>query len=89
MADTKRIWRSGVRFDCPECGQLWRDDLDHSETLRAGCPWCGGDTRMVGKGDHIVQWAKWFKCLSCGELAMQRRGEVVRTGARSGFDKFA
>jgi predicted RNA-binding Zn-ribbon protein involved in translation (DUF1610 family) len=85
----KRVWRSGVRFDCPQCGKLWRDDDEHAERHREPCPHCGGELRMVGLGEAIVQYAKWFRCRDCGHLYMWRRGELAATGPRSGFGEFA
>jgi predicted RNA-binding Zn-ribbon protein involved in translation (DUF1610 family) len=85
----KRVWRSGVRFDCPDCGKLWRDDDEHAEHHREPCPDCGGELRMVGRGEAIVQFAKWFRCRDCGHLYMWRRGELASTGPRSGFNEFA
>ena len=34
---SERVWRSGVRFDCPECGKLWKDDADHAPAIAGGC----------------------------------------------------
>jgi DNA-directed RNA polymerase subunit RPC12/RpoP len=85
-----RVWRSGVRFDCQICGRLFRDDPEHAPIAKNACPRCGGDIRMVGKGDSpTVGDANWYRCLSCGQLLMHRRGEVVPTGSRAGFDEFA
>jgi len=89
MPEPKRVWRSGVRFDCPDCGKLWKDDPEHAETIGEGCPSCGGDLRLVGQGERMVEHAQWFRCLGCGRLYMKRRGEVVPTKARAGFDEFA
>jgi hypothetical protein len=85
---TKRVWRSGVRFDCPECGKLLKDDVKHAETMAGGCASCGGDLRLVGRGERMVEGALWFRCLSCDQLYMKRRGEVVETRPRSGFEEF-
>jgi predicted RNA-binding Zn-ribbon protein involved in translation (DUF1610 family) len=87
-SERKRVWRSGVRFDCPECGQLWRDDEEHADHLTGDCS-CGGTLRLVGKGEQRVEFADWFRCLDCRKLYMRRRGEVVETGERSGFAEFA
>jgi hypothetical protein len=87
-AQPKRVWRSGVRFDCPECGKLLKDDSDHSPVLPGGCGACGGDLRMVGKGERMVENAEWYRCLGCSRLYMRRRGEVVETKPRSGFEEF-
>ncbi len=88
MTETKRVWRSGVRFDCPDCGRLWKDDDKHAEELVDECAECGGTLRMVGKGEQRVEGADWFRCLDCKSLFMRRRGEVVPTQNRSGFDEF-
>lgn len=85
----KRVWRSGVRFDCPECGLFWRDDVLHAEVRPEPCPDCGGLLGLVGLGERIVEYAKWFKCRDCGQLWMWRRGELARTGPRLGFDQYA
>lgn len=84
----KRVWRSGVRFDCPDCGRLWKDDDEHAEHLDNGCDKCGGALRLVGQGEQLVQGADWFRCLDCKQLYMRRRGEIVRTKPRSGFAEF-
>lgn len=88
QAKGHRIWRSGVRFDCPDCGKLLKDDDQHSETLGSGCAACGGDLRLVGQGERMVEHAQWYRCLACHALFMKRRGEVVETRPRSGFDEF-
>lgn len=85
----KKVWRSGVRFDCPDCGKLWRDDLEHADLRLADCQSCGGDLQLVGLGERIVEFAKWYRCQACGELFMRRRGEMVPTKPRSGFAEFA
>lgn len=85
----KRVWRSGVRFDCPECGRLWKDDEAHAPTKASGCLDCGGNLRMVGKGDSpSVGGANWYRCLACKGLFMHRRGELVPTQPRTGFAEF-
>lgn len=89
MSDGKRIWRSGVRFDCPDCGKLLKEDAEHAAELPEGCGACGGDIRLVGKGDAKVEGAEWYRCLSCRKLYMKRRGEIVETGPRTGFEEFA
>jgi hypothetical protein len=83
-----RVYRSGVHFDCPECGLLWKDDAVHGETKPGACSECGGDIRLVGVGNRIVESARWFRCGSCRALFMQRRGEIVPTGPWAGFDQF-
>jgi len=88
MPETKRVWRSGVRFDCPECGKLLKDDADHAESIECGCPKCGGDLRLVGQGERMVEHAQWFRCLDCERLYMKRRREIVETKPRNGFDEF-
>lgn len=88
MATERRVWRSGVRFDCPDCGRLWKDDGDHAAEVEAGCAKCGGDLRLVGLGERMVEHARWFRCVSCWVLYMQRRGELVETRERSGFAEF-
>ena len=87
QAAKKRVWRSGVRFDCPECGNLWRDD-EHAERLPR-CPSCEGILRLVGMGERMVEFAKWYRCTSCNGLFMRRRGEIVATKPRSGFADYA
>jgi hypothetical protein len=86
--EAKRVWRSGVRFDCPECGRLWKDDPDHAPEKAGACLSCGGDLRLVGKGEAMVQHAEWYRCLACHEVHMNRRGELVVTRPRSGFAEY-
>lgn len=88
MTNGSRIWRSGVRFDCPACGKLLKDDAAHAPKIVGGCPACEKDLRLVGKGDRIVEHAEWYRCLGCKQLYMKRRGEIVETKPRSGFDEF-
>lgn len=88
MGSDTRIWRSGVRFDCPDCGQLLKNDPAHATQIDGGCASCGSDLRLVGKGDRIVEHAEWYRCLDCKQLYMKRRGELVETKPRSGFDEF-
>jgi predicted RNA-binding Zn-ribbon protein involved in translation (DUF1610 family) len=83
-----RVWRSGVRFDCPQCGKLLKDDRAHSPSIKAGCPTCSADLRLVGKGERMVEHAEWYRCTECEQLYMKRRGEIVETKPRSGFDEF-
>jgi hypothetical protein len=46
---------SGVRFDCPDGGLLWRDDLPHAEVRPEHCLDCGGTLGLVGLGERIVE----------------------------------
>lgn len=89
MAEPKRVWRSGVRFDCPDCGKLLKDDAEHAAVIADGCPRCSGDLRLVGQGERMVENAQWYRCLACKQLYMKRRGEIVETKPRNGFDEFA
>ena len=91
MSTTKRVYRSGVRFDCPVCGLLVKDDSEHTEILEGGCLSCqqtiklvavGEDAQLVGKG------TKWFRCTACKQLHMFRRGELVLAQPRAGFNEF-
>lgn len=90
MAAEKRVWRSGVRFDCPECGTLLREDELHRKTHDSPCQECGGALRLVAFSDsRMTGDARWFKCEGCGRLYMFRRGELVTTQPRAGFAEFA
>ena len=86
---TKRVWRAGVRFDCPDCGTLLRDDDEHAKHLPEPCAECGGKLRLVGQGEQMVEFAKWYRCEGCSALFMRRRGETVPTKPRTGFADFA
>lgn len=79
-----------MRFDCPMCGLLLKDDIEHATPLASACPSCGrGPLRLVGRGDSpAVGDANWYRCGSCRRLAMRRRGEVVSTQPRTGFAEF-
>lgn len=86
----KRVYRSGVRFDCAQCGKLFKDDADHAPIMGGACLKCGGDIRLVAIGEdmQLVGDAKWFRCLSCKQLLMRRRAELVLTQPRAGFREF-
>jgi DNA-directed RNA polymerase subunit RPC12/RpoP len=86
----KRVYRSGARFDCAECGKLLRDDDEHSVIVKGGCPSCRGDLRLVAVGEdmQLVGDARWFRCMACKVLYMQRRSELVPTQPRMGFKEF-
>lgn len=88
VSGSKRIWRSGVRFDCEQCGQLWKDDIDHAPLRAHGCAKCNNDLRLVGLGERMVENARWYRCLKCSALYMDRRGELVETPERAGFLEF-
>lgn len=85
----KRVWRAGVRFGCPEWELLLRDDEEHAEKLPSACPGCQGDLHLVGRGEQLVEFAKWYRCEACGGLFMRRRGEIVPTKPQTGFTNFA
>lgn len=78
-----------MRFDCAECGRLLKDDAEHAEEIPNGCLACAGTLRLVGRGERMVEFAMWFRCLKCRALFMRRRGELVPTKPRSGFAEFA
>jgi transposase-like protein len=83
------IIRKGVRFTCEKCGKLLKKCNVHNPVDKGGCPSCKGNLKRVGVGNHMVGGAGWYKCLKCKKYFMSRRGEVVETRARDGFDKFA
>lgn len=84
-----KVYRSGVRFDCEQCGLLLRDDDAHADEISGACLTCGGTLRLVGVGNNLVQNARWLRCRACSQLHMQRRGEIVMTTPRNGFDEFS
>lgn len=77
-------------FNCPKCGLLLKDDGEHTTVLSKSCPECKGDLKLVATAAiaSLVGDAKWFRCLSCKSLIMQRRNEIVPTKPRSGFKEF-
>lgn len=81
------FYRSGVRFDCPDCGTLLKDEKKHLVVLRSQCFTCHSDLKLVAVGANtaMVGDARWFRCVKCKMLFMQRRGEVVATTPRRGF----
>jgi predicted RNA-binding Zn-ribbon protein involved in translation (DUF1610 family) len=87
LATVARAWRSHVDFSCPDCGRL-RVECDEHADESHHCITCDSDTRLVGVGGPVVGNAKWYRCLSCGQLHMLRRGEFVKTGERSGTEEF-
>ena len=90
MAEIKPIIRSGARFNCEQCGELLRDDDFHRRIYETPCEKCGGDLRLVAySASRMTGDAKWFKCEKCPKLFMWRRGELVETSPRNGFDEFA
>ena len=86
----KAVIRAGVKFDCPKCELLLKDDREHETLLPKLCPECNGDLKLVATAAvaSLVGDAKWFRCLSCKLLLMQRRNEMVATSPRSGFKEF-
>ncbi len=86
----KAVIRAGAKFDCPKCGLLLKDDLEHSTVLSKSCPECIGDLKLVATAafPSLTGDAKWFRCLSCKALFMWRRKEMVPTKPRSGFNEF-
>jgi uncharacterized protein with PIN domain len=67
---------------------LLKDDAEHAPAVDGGCATCGGTLRLVGKGEALVEHAEWYRCLGCKRLYMKRRGEIVETKPRSGFEEF-
>ena len=88
MAKT-RVHKAGVFFDCAECGKLLRDCAEHNSPIPPHCPNCGAGLVVVGIGNAMVQNAVWLRCRSCSKLWMKRRGELVETKPRSGFERYA
>lgn len=90
MADIKPIVRNGARFNCEVCGELLREDDFHRRVHESSCDKCGGELRLVAYSvTKMTGDAKWFKCEDCSQLFMHRRGELVETQPRGGFDQFA
>lgn len=89
-ASSKRVYRSGVRFDCAQCGKLLKDDEEHEVLLKKLCPICSGDLKLVAIGEdmQLVGDARWFRCITCKNLYMQRRSELVATQPRMGFKEY-
>jgi hypothetical protein len=88
MAKT-RVHKAGVFFDCAECGRLLRDCTEHNTPIPPDCPNCGARLVVVGIGNAMVQNAVWMRCRGCSKLWMKRRGELVETRPRSGFERYA
>jgi phage FluMu protein Com len=88
MAKT-RVHKAGVFFDCGECGKLLRDCAEHNSPIPSDCPNCGAGLVVVGIGNAMVQNAVWLRCRACSKLWMKRRGELVETKPRSGFERYA
>ncbi len=88
MAKT-RVHKAGVFFDCSECGKLLRDCAEHNAPIPSDCPNCGAGLVVVGIGNAMVQNAVWLRCRACSKLWMKRRGELVETKPRSGFERYA
>lgn len=84
-----RVHKAGVFFDCAECGKLLRDCEEHNTPIPPDCPNCGAPLVVVGIGNAMVQNAVWLRCRSCSKLWMKRRGEVVETKPRSGFERYS
>lgn len=88
MAKT-RLHKAGVFFDCAECGKLLRDCAEHNSPIPPDCPNCGARLVVVGNGNAMVQNAVWLRRRACSKLWMKRRGELVETKPRSGFERYA
>lgn len=88
-AEKARVYKAGVFFDCPKCSKLLRDCSRHNAPKKKACPDCGADARLVAIGGEIVGFASWLRCINCKALLMQRRGEIVKTPPRAGFDTYA
>ena len=83
----KPLIRSGVRYNCLECGLLLKDDTDHEIRMDGACLSCDGDLRVVAlAANSLVGDARWLRCLSCERLHMFRRRELVKTTERSGSE---
>jgi hypothetical protein len=52
------------------------------------CLTCAEPAKLVGIGTARVGSARWYRCTSCGQLHMARRGEFVKTGERAGTVEF-
>lgn len=87
IAPVSRPWRAHVDFACPSCGRLLAECDEHFESDRA-CLACGAPAKLIAIGTANVGNARWYRCTSCGQLHMQRRGEFVKTGERSGTVEF-
>jgi phage FluMu protein Com len=89
MSEKARVHKAGVWFDCDQCGKLLRDCGEHHLADPSECPACKGELRVVGIGNTMVQFAIWSRCRSCMKLWMLRRGELVETKPRSGFEQWS
>ena len=86
---TTRVHQAGVFFDCAQCDKLLRDCFEHNVPIPAHCPSCAGALVVVGIGNSMVLNAVWLRCRTCSKLWMKRRGELVETRPRSGFERYA
>lgn len=48
-----------------------------------------GDRYEGTIANAMVQNAVWLRCRACSKLWMKRRGELVETKPRSGFERYA